>query len=180
MAMLAGTGFAAPSGGHHRGTTTVVHGTEKKLPPGLSFEHVKGQSDMVFYIKAKHSGKCMTVYRASTARGAKVNQYKCVGTKNQWWTLYNVADLTWRITGYQSGLCLSVAGGSHKNGAPLIQWTCNGAEDQLFMWPWSGKVIRSFESQKCLDVQGASKADNAPIIQWSCNFRNNQLWQRTG
>lgn len=144
---------------------------------GLDVEHVPGRRDMVVYLKAKHSGKCMTVYRGSKAKGAKVNQYRCVGAKNQWWVLYAVAPPFWRIAGYESGKCLSVAGASKKNGAALIQWDCNGAADQRFKWN-GHSALKAVHSGKCLDVQGGSKADNAPIVQWSCNGRGNQTWNR--
>jgi len=155
-----------------------------RAPAGTSLEHVIGAADNVYYIKNQHSGKCMTVHGASTANGARIDQYTCLsGAHNQWWVVYRVGTYLARITGYQSGKCLSVQGGSKKKGAALIQWTCNGADDQMFNSGWqSGKkqTIKGFDSQKCLDVQGASTANNARIIQWSCNGRTNQKWYLTG
>lgn len=172
----------APSAEHASslGTPTRTVGSTQAARvslAGLEVEHVPGQRDMVVYLKAKHSGKCMTVYRGSTAKGAKVNQYKCVGAKNQWWVLYAVAPPFWRIAGYESGKCLSVAGGSKKNGAGLIQWDCNGAADQRFGWN-GHSPLKASHSGKCLDVQGGSKANNAPIVQWRCNGRSNQTWNK--
>jgi hypothetical protein len=149
-----------------------------------SLQPVAGVADNVYYVKNQHSGKCLTVHGASKAKGAKVDQYRCVsGAHNQWWVVYRVAPGLARLTGYQSGKCLSVQGGSKKKGAALIQWTCNGADDQLFNSGWqSGKkaTIKGFDSQKCLDVKGASTANNAAVIQWSCNGRTNQKWYLTG
>ena len=153
--------------------------------PGTVLQHVAGAADNVYYIKNQHSGKCMTVHGASTAKGARIDQYRCIsGAQNQWWVVYKLTTQGLvRVTGYQSGKCLSILGGSKHNGAPLVQWTCNGAGDQLFAGhlAFGGKTaIKSYRSGKCLDVQGASTSNNAPIIQWSCNGRTNQKWYLTG
>ncbi|MET9863836.1 RICIN domain-containing protein [Streptomyces smyrnaeus] len=179
MVALSGTALAASNERTAREANTQKKSGEHALPAGLGLERVPGQSDSIYYIKAKHSGKCMTVYRASKARGAKVNQYACVGQKNQWWVVQYTTGSLWRITGYQSGLCLSVSGGSTKNGASLIQWSCTGAADQLFGWPRDGS-LRPYHTGKCLDVRGGSTANNASIIQWTCNGNTNQKWVKAG
>jgi hypothetical protein len=152
-------------------------------PPGILLSRVVGAADNVYYIKNQHSGKCLTVHGASTANGAKVDQYRCIkGAQNQWWVIYRVGPGLARVTGYQSGKCLAVQGGSHRKGTRLVQSTCSGAGAQLFNGRWGGvnSTIRPYDSQQCLDVQGGSTKDNAPIIQWPCNGRSNQKWHLTG
>ncbi|MFE5403007.1 RICIN domain-containing protein [Streptomyces sp. NPDC056580] len=165
--------------------TGSTAGAVAPAPPATVLQHVTGAADNVYYIKNQHSGKCMTVHGASTAKGARIDQYRCIsGAQNQWWVVYKLhSNGLVRVTGYQSGKCLSILGGSKRKGAPLVQWTCNGAGDQLFVGhlAFGGKTaIKSYRSGKCLDVQGASTGNNAPIIQWSCNGGTNQKWYLTG
>lgn len=149
-----------------------------RAPRGLALEHVAGKKDNIYYIKNYNSEKCLTVNGASVANGAVVNQYTCVGARNQWWELTFEDDLWFRFRNWNSTLCLSVAGASTLNGAKLIQWTCNGRLDQKFYAKLSPLMAR--HSRKCVEVQGGSLANNAPVIQWTCNSRTHQQWYKFG
>ncbi|MFF8652597.1 RICIN domain-containing protein [Streptomyces huasconensis] len=149
---------------------------------GADLQPVAGR-DNIYYLKAKHSGKCLTVRGASHANNAVVNQYRCVsGAKNQWWIVYDGGGLARRFTNFESQKCLSLKGGRTAKGTPAVQRDCEGTPDQIWytMPPYrEGEMSRS-GGAGCLDVQGASKADNAPVILWKCNSKSNQKWAGVG
>lgn len=129
------------------------------------------------YLVNRHSGKCLTVHGASTKKGAKVDQYRCVGASNQRWTM--VQNQYWFVlVNQRSGLCLAVPGGSKSKGIQLIQWTCNGASDQYWHFNQQSKgfFIGNKKTGKVVDIRGASTANNAPAVQWTWNQKTNQLW----
>ncbi len=140
------------------------------------------------YVVARHSGKCLTVRGASRADNAVVNQYRCVGAKNQQWRLEMIGgDPSLGSTvlrNINSGKCLTVHGASTAKGAKLDQYTCVGAPNQTFsfipaMMKQTPLFTQPLSGGKCVDVQGAGKADNAPVVQWKCNQRQNQAWDLT-
>ncbi|MEU7647254.1 RICIN domain-containing protein [Streptomyces huasconensis] len=140
------------------------------------------------YVVARHSGKCLTVRGASHANNAVVNQYRCVGAKNQQWRLEMIGgDPSLGSTvlrNINSGKCLTVHGASTAKGAKLDQYTCVGAPNQTFsfipaMMKQTPLFTQPLSGGKCVDVQGAGKADNAPVVQWKCNQRQNQAWDLT-
>ncbi|WP_409239638.1 RICIN domain-containing protein [Streptomyces sp. PA5.6] len=140
------------------------------------------------YVVARHSGKCLTVRGASHANNAVVNQYRCVGAKNQRWRLEMIGGDpslgSAVLRNINSGKCLTVHGASTAKGAKLDQYTCVGAPNQTFtfipaMMRQTPLFTQPLSGGKCVDVQGASKADNAPVLQWNCNRRKNQAWDLT-
>ncbi|MGP4001323.1 RICIN domain-containing protein [Streptomyces sp. 8N706] len=161
-----------------------VSGETAGLGEGTTLRPVAGR-DNIYYLKVKHSGKCLTVRGASHANNATVNQYRCVsGAKNQWWIEYFMGGISRRFVNFSSQKCLSLRGGSTAKGTPAVQRTCDGEPDQTWftLAPHRESPITPSRTQgnKCLDVQGASKADNAPVIAWSCNKKNNQKWVGVG
>jgi hypothetical protein len=135
------------------------------------------RADNIIYLQAKHSGKCMTVYQASLAEGAIVNQYRCLGHHNQWWVAYWLGGTLFRFVGYDSQKCLTVQGNSKSSGAKLVQSTCVNGGNQMFNW-WAGSLMKAYHSGLCVAVSGASTADNAAIVQQPCSSGNNQRWNR--
>ncbi|MEU5896758.1 RICIN domain-containing protein [Streptomyces venezuelae] len=140
------------------------------------------------YVVARHSGKCLTVRGASRANNAVVNQYRCVGAKNQRWRLEMIGGDpslgSAVLRNINSGKCLTVHGASTAKGAKLDQYTCVGALNQTFtfipaMMRQTPLFTQPLSGAKCVDVQGAGKADNAPVLQWTCNRRQNQAWDLT-
>jgi ricin-type beta-trefoil lectin protein len=144
--------------------------------------HARG----IWYLKVKHSGKCITVHGASQAQGATVDQYSCVGQANQRWRVLvidvtsSAAEISY-IIAENSGKCMDVQGGSTAKGARVIQWTCNSRPNQQYSikQTLAGTfIIRPIQAHdKCLDVEGASTANNARLIQWTCNDNTNQQFE---
>ncbi|MFK4064494.1 RICIN domain-containing protein [Streptomyces sp. NPDC029674] len=137
--------------------------------------------DGVWYFKAKHSGKCLTVHGASTGRGAAVDQYTCLNRANQRWRVMYTDQ--WGIAyviNEHSGKCLDVQGGSKASGAKIIQWDCNSRNNQRFhVRNLSGHVALKPKhiATKCLDVPGASQANNKQLVLWKCKNVGNQQFK---
>lgn len=157
----------------------VSSAATKSASGDLVFEQVHGAASTVKYIKNKKSGKCLTVYRASKANNATVNQYRCVGAANQRWNMEWTGGVSYALRNVNSNKCLTVHGASKSNGAAIDQYTCLGEANQAFYINISKPhktEMRPSHSRKCLDVQGGSTADNGRVIQWSCNGGKNQAW----
>ncbi|MFI7316938.1 RICIN domain-containing protein [Streptomyces venezuelae] len=153
-----------------------------------SVEREAAAARNIRYVVARHSKKCLTVRGASHADNAVVNQYRCVGAKNQRWRLEMIGGDpslgSAVLRNINSGKCLTVHGASTAKGAKLDQYTCVGAPNQTFtfipaMMGQTPLFTQPLSGAKCVDVQGASKADNAPVLQWNCNRRQNQAWDLT-
>ncbi|MFI0452588.1 RICIN domain-containing protein [Actinomadura sp. 6N118] len=136
-------------------------------------------------IMPKHvSNKCLTVHGAG-GRGAKLNQYTCVGRGNQKWELVPVSAPLPTYTlrpQHRAGLCLSVPGGKYKKGVQPVVWSCNRAQDQMFWITCGGKgntkcEIRPYSRPGrglCLSIRGGWKSNNAPAILWRCSKAKDQ------
>ncbi|MFF4509048.1 RICIN domain-containing protein [Streptomyces sp. NPDC001401] len=127
------------------------------------------------------SGPCITAH-GGVRKGAKVDQYRCVGAQNQKWyvealDIYNA----YRIHPAQNmGLCVDIPGNYRKGTQPIL-WNCNGRTNQSFLfhcasgqrhcqiWPYSGD-----HHDKCLAVKGGKTANNTPLILWRCNGARDQ------
>ncbi len=156
-------------------------------PSSAASSNPQVQGASVRYVVNNHSGKCLTVQGASKANNATVNQYRCVGARNQQWAVERGGGDpslgTLVLRNVNSGKCLTVHGGAAK-GARLDQYDCIAGTNQSFSYlpttlrhtplyahPLSGKLT--------VDVQGASTADNAPVILWRDNHNSNQRWDIT-
>ncbi|MFC6087813.1 RICIN domain-containing protein [Saccharothrix lopnurensis] len=138
--------------------------------------------EIVIRIENVNSLKCFDVVNGSTANGADVQQYNCVGVGQQHLRVLNPDDAWSQFQFVHSGKCLDVRGGSLANGAQLQQWDCTGnpadLPSQQFMLveqsdnsaafvprrSWDTNLLRP----KCLDVRDGSSANGAKIQQWAC------------
>ena len=77
-----------------------------------------------YTVRARHSGKCLDVSRASGADGANVIQYRCTGRANQAWRFEPVPGEPdfYYVVAAHSGRVLDVAGASTRDGATVQQW----------------------------------------------------------
>jgi len=134
-------------------------------------------------LTARHSGKLLDVFNASTADGANVVQWAANGQTNQRWRFTDVGGGWFTVVSVNSGKCLDVFGGSGAtgDGVRVVQWACNGGTNQQWRIQDLGTgylnlVVR--HSNKCLDVSGSSTADGAQVQQWTCGSGTNQQWRR--
>lgn len=136
-------------------------------------------SNQLYMLRSKNSGKALDLYWGSPDNGANVLQYTYNGYNNQKWYLKKLDNGYYVIENYASGKVLDVEGVSCNNGANVQQWQYGGGANQ----EWSiirvddcWKIINR-NSGKALDVSGISSEDNANIIQWDYNGQANQLWE---
>jgi hypothetical protein len=129
-----------------------------------------------------NSSDLMDVAGASTATGAKVDQWPANGGTNQQWTLTRVSDNVYTLTSVKSGLCLDVPGAAATDGLQLEQWTCNGGSNQKWAADLVGSltgstyVLVSLSSDLAVGVSGSSTASGAQVVQQSGTGAANQKW----
>lgn len=133
---------------------------------------------------ARHSGKLLDVYNASTTDGANVVQWAANGQTNQRWRVQDAGGGYSTVVSASSGKCLDVYGGSGAtaDGVRVVQWTCNGGTNQQWqVQDAGGGYVRlvARHSNKCLDVLNSATADGAQVVQWACGSGTNQQWART-
>jgi hypothetical protein len=68
------------------------------------------------------AGECLGIAGGSTAEGAKVVGWNCLGTPDQYWETYATCSGQYILINYKSGDVLGVAGNSTAEGAPIVQW----------------------------------------------------------
>ena len=138
-----------------------------------------GSQYTYYEVVARHSGKCLDVFDASTAAGTKVIQWPCIGEDNQQWLIIPVGDGYYKFIARHSNRVLSVQGGSFSNGALVVQSTDQGTAPmqwQIFD-VGSGYVrIMARHSGRALDVANESTADGVDVIQWDYVGAFNQQW----
>lgn len=134
-------------------------------------------------LKARHSGKCMTV--AGTASGANVFQSSCTGSVDQAFELVQLGS-AYQIRSVWSQQCVTVKGGTARknNGQNIQQGPCQTTNIFKFALtdraPVNGHRVVRFKnllSAKCVEVAGKSTADGVNIHQWSCGNGTHQNFE---
>ena len=119
-------------------------------------------------IVARHSGKVLDVWGASTADGAPTIQYPHHGGQNQQWRMQDLGGGYVRFVARHSSKVLDVSGASSLDGAAVHQWTNVDAPNQQWrLEAVGGNYVRlvARHSGKVLDVAGASRAGGAGVRQ---------------
>ena len=128
----------------------------------------------------KGSDKCLDVDSASTANGARIQQWSCNGTNAQRFTIEDRGGGNYRLRNAGSNKCLDVAAGGTSNGTRIQQWSCGTGSNQRFrIEDQSGGYfrLRHPASGKCVDVSGSSSADGAQVQLWTCSASSAQAWK---
>lgn len=132
-----------------------------------------------YYWLPEHArGRCITAH-GGVYKGAKADQYMCVGQNNQKWYVVNTGQVQpplYRIhAASNAGLCLDVPGSNYRKGAQVALWTCHGGINQQFWFICDAgqkhcqiRMAYGPARGKCLSVRGGSKKNNAPLIIWNC------------
>jgi hypothetical protein len=132
-----------------------------------------------YTITAQHSSHCLDVVDASTANGARVQQWQCNGSAQQKWDLVPTQYGTFHLKNRVSGKCLDVVDAHQTDGTALQQWNCNGAAQQQFTVPASGVAGTIRVYGKCLDITGGSNTMGARLQLWTCLGNLNQNFKLT-
>lgn len=143
--------------------------------------------NLLYQIRARHSGKCLEVNGGPGAvgNGALVVQRDCNNAENQQWTFTSVDGAgLYKIIAKHSGKGLDVFGGvfSAANGVIVEQYEYNGSANQM----WAVNDLRNGyysivarHSNKGLDIRGASTDNGAQVQQYDFLWGNNQQWKLT-
>lgn len=134
-----------------------------------------------YTLTARHSGKLLDVFNASTADGANVVQWTANGQTNQQWRFQDLGGGYFQIASVNSGKCLDVSGAGTADGVRVVQWACHSGTNQQWRIQDLGTgylQLVARHSNKCLDIQGAATTDGAQAVQWTCGTGANQQWQR--
>jgi len=133
-----------------------------------------------YQLIARHSGKCLHVVGGSTANGADIVQYTCLGVGHQRWQLQDIGDGYFLIKVAHSGKCLDVSGQRDVDGANVHQYTCHAEFNQQWRRVTLSSGYSNFvarHSGKCLEVDNASLSNSIDAQQWTCNGNRNQQWE---
>jgi len=108
-----------------------------------------------YYIKAKHSGKCLNVQNASSKSGVLIIQWNCTNDENNIWRLEDAGQGSYYIISKKSTKCINVKNDSQLRGASIIQWEVTEDDNSK----WLLRAVRggyyqiiSLSSGKCLNV----------------------------
>ena len=113
---------------------------------------------------------------ASTADGAKVQQYTDNGTGAQRFSITAGSDTTtFVLTNQTSGKCLDVAAAGTANGTKVQLYDCNGTGAQQWTQGANGSLVNT-GSGKCLDDTDWSTTDGTQLQIWTCTGTANQSW----
>ena len=133
-----------------------------------------------------NSGKCLETPDWSTANGARMQQWTCMGINSQkWWydvVTYGEVQII-QLVNVHSGKCLEVADWRTDNGAPVQQWDCAGIPSQRWVnvancWtcPDPGHRIYNEHSGKILEIEDSYKHNGARAQQWDGAGIATQVW----
>lgn len=151
--------------------------------PASAASRVQAQDGHVRYVVNKHSGKCLTVRGVAKADNATVDQYRCVGARNQQWILEQgggdpvLGSLVLRNVNSGNGARWRGQGSQARpvhvcrRGQPELPAGPVGDNTMLCAHPLSMKLA--------VEVQGASTAEDAAVITWPDNRNTNERWDIT-
>jgi hypothetical protein len=167
-----GTAFADPALGWQEPAVGAVAG------PHFDIEH------RTYELVSRPSGKCLEVSAASTADGAKIQQWDCQSTLHQRWRLDRVPGTDrFGLKPAHSVKCAGVAGRSVNDGTAVIQWSCVGSADQQISLEYvEGSSydtvvrLRFGHSDKCAEVAGGALGNGTAIVQDTCTDSASQQW----
>ncbi|WP_437968921.1 RICIN domain-containing protein [Sorangium sp. So ce260] len=132
-----------------------------------------------YYIRAKHSDRCMHQHGAVLHNGGAITQWECVDQYNVQWKFEDAPDGHYYIRARHSGKCAHQHGATQGNGDPITQWDCvNLPNVKWRLLPSANNYyyMQVQHSGKCMHVHGARWDNGTPITQWDCIDQPNVLW----
>ena len=150
-------------------------------------------TEQTFQLVAKHSDKCLDVYKGSEKNRTLLIEYRCHTDANQQWRVEGYPKsstpthpttppttpptspdiFTASLVADHSGKCADVTRASTQPGTPLVQWSCHGEVQQRFTFtPIADKAetytVTNVNSELCLEIEGDK------VTQEVCRDRANQ------
>jgi hypothetical protein len=127
--------------------------------------------------------RCADVTGASTASGARVQEFGCLNQDNQLWKLDPQANGSYKLQNKHSFQCLDWTPGMGRNGNQLTQQPClNESTTQQWQvnvvatFPQTIFQLRNVVTGRCMDLNDDSSADHTPIQLWDCFGIPAQMW----
>ncbi|HRJ53753.1 MAG TPA: RICIN domain-containing protein [Candidatus Thiothrix moscowensis] len=144
-------------------------------------------ADGIFYIKAKHSNKCVHQHGHINNNGGNVTQWDCVNQGNTKLERIPTGSGYFLLRFKHSGKCVTVENDSLDRGANIIQWDCNYDGPRNQTWhtlkasnnPTDPYVQIQSGNGACLHQHGATNGNGDNITQWDCVNEPNVLWKFT-
>jgi Ricin-type beta-trefoil lectin domain-like len=133
-----------------------------------------------YYIRAKHSKKCLHQHGGVLDNGAPITQWDCVDQENVQWRIEpSPTKGYYYIKARHSDKCAHQHGGTYGDGDPITQWECVNQGNVKWKIVSAGKgyyYIKAQHSGKCMHVHGGGSGNGDPITQWSCINQPNVQW----
>lgn len=128
----------------------------------------------------RNSGKAMDVVDASTANGARVQQWSYASNPNQKWVFTHRGANQYTITSAQTGKAIDqeageILGGDH---IQMYSLNTNSANQRWIVQPTDSGYYRlvSANSGLVLEINGASTANGARVYQGEYDGGNHEQW----
>jgi subtilisin family serine protease len=138
-----------------------------------------GTQTTYYEVVARHTGKCLDVFDASTSNGAKFIQWPCIGEPNQEFQIIPVGDNYYKFIARHSNRVMAVLNASQANGALVVQALDSGTAHQQWriIDTTNGYVrIMARHSGKALEVDGGFTFDGTQTQQWDYFGLTHQQW----
>jgi hypothetical protein len=133
-----------------------------------------------YYIRAKHSNKCLHQHGGVLDNGAPLTQWDCVDQGNVQWRIEpSPSPGYYFIKARHSDKCAHQHGGTYNNGDPITQWDCVDQANVKWRIIPAGNnyyYIKVQHSGKCMHVHGGGWGNGDLITQWSCIDQPNVQW----
>ncbi len=132
-----------------------------------------------YYIKAKHSGKYMSVAGVSSTDGAVVEQWDKINQDNLKFNLSIDTEGYYQFRPVYNNKVVTVNGASTVNGSPINIYTNSNAVNQKFRLEPVGngyyRITPKYASAKALAVIDNSIDNGADVVSWDYNAANDNF-----
>ena len=132
-----------------------------------------------YFIKAKHSGKCLHQHGGIRGNGARITQWDCVHEPNVKLQKIPAGGDTFFLRFAHSGQCVHLHGGYSANGTAISQWDCIDLPNVKWREAPAGEgyvYLRSVATNKCIHQHGGTQGNGDRITQWDCVDEPNVKW----
>ncbi len=133
-----------------------------------------------YQLQNRFSGMLLDVNAASTADGARIQQWTPTGCTCQNFKFTHLGNGIYEITADHSGKSLDVSGISTADGAAVVQWPYWGGGNQQYKVVSTGDgyyKLMPQHSGKLVEVGGWSTTPGGIVQQWTDNGQSSGQWK---
>ena len=134
----------------------------------------------IYFLKARHSGKYVSVRNAGQENGSILWQWDFHGKAQQQFEFKSAGNGFFYIKAVHSGKYVSIKDAGMENGTPVWQWDFHGKDQQQFaLEPAEGNAyfIKARHSGKYLSIKDAGKENEAILWQWDFHGKAQQQFE---